>query len=268
LNSNSSVLFELVCFSKKEKERKIIAKERNPANPKPQPGPAQTALENPTQIQQAGPFLSLKPVGRPTLCLLSFLPVRPSKQPSRPASSLPRAWPKRARSAQPSVSALRASPPPSDKAGPLNSVRAPEPAPSLSARVRARPLTGVPHLSAQSSRTPPFPWPRFPPGPTCQPLLAHSLSPLRPTSRRHSPALSFPHSATDRPAHPVSSVPFLPFFLPAPARTELLSSLSCGPPSLGRPTVQLRLRHLLLEAEFRARDHAKSLRDPVSSHQP
>ena len=96
LNSNSFVLFELVCFSKKEKERKIRAKERNPANPKPQPGPAQTALENPTQIPQAGPFLSLKPVGRPTLCLLSFLPVRPSKQPSRPASSLPRAWPKRA----------------------------------------------------------------------------------------------------------------------------------------------------------------------------
>ena len=134
LNSNSFVLFELVCFSKKEKERKIRAKERNP-----------------TQIPQAGLFLSLKPVGRPTLCLLSFLPVRPSKQPSRPASSLPRAWPKRARSAQPSVSALRASPPPSDKAGPLNSVRAPEPAPSLSARVRARPLTGGSHLSAPLS---------------------------------------------------------------------------------------------------------------------
>ena len=107
LNSNSFVLFELVCFSKKEKERKIRAQERNPVNPKPQPGPAQTALENPTQIPQAGPFLSLKPVGRPTLCLLSFLPVRPSKQPSRPASSLPPRMAQRARSAQPSVSALR-----------------------------------------------------------------------------------------------------------------------------------------------------------------
>ena len=157
LNSNSFVLFELVFFSKKEKERKIRAKERNP-----------------TQIPQAGPFLSLKPVGRPTLCLLSFLPVRPSKQPSRPASSLPRAWPKRARSAQPSVSALRASPPPSDKAGPLNSVRAPEPAPSLSARVRARPLTGVPHLSAQSSRT------HLPATPRSLPLpaQAHKSAPL------------------------------------------------------------------------------------------
>jgi len=80
LNSNSFVLFELVCFSKKEKERKIRAQERNPVNPKPQPGPAQTALENPTQIPQAGPFLSLKPVGRPTLCLPSFLPSRPSSR--------------------------------------------------------------------------------------------------------------------------------------------------------------------------------------------
>ena len=80
LNSNSFVLFELVCFSKKEKERKIRAQERNPVNPKPQPGPAQTALENPTQIPQTGPFLSLKPVGRPTLCLPSFLLSRPSSR--------------------------------------------------------------------------------------------------------------------------------------------------------------------------------------------
>jgi len=93
LNSNSFVLFELVCFSKKEKERKIRAKERNPANPKPQPGPAQTALENPTQIPQAGPFLSLKPVGRPTLCLPSFLPSRPSSSPFRRPASATRASP-------------------------------------------------------------------------------------------------------------------------------------------------------------------------------
>jgi len=213
-------LFELVCFSKKEKERKIRAKERNPANPKPQPGPAQTALENPTQIPQAGPFISLKPVGRPTLCLLSFLPVRPSKQPSRPASSLPRAWPKRARSAQPSVSALRASPPPSDKAGPLNSVRAPEPAPSLSARVRARPLTGVPHLSAQSSRSriAPFPRPRSPLDP---PASHFSLTP----SPRPGPQVGAAHPRfpfltlplTDRPTPSAPSPSFLSSSLRRPA---------------------------------------------------
>jgi hypothetical protein len=57
LNSNSFVLFELVCFSKKEKERKIREKkkERNPANPKPQPGPG---LENPTQIPRGPSFPS------------------------------------------------------------------------------------------------------------------------------------------------------------------------------------------------------------------
>src|SRR6185312_8148903 len=64
------------------------------------------------------------------------------------------------------------------------------------------------------------------------------------------------------PVPPVSSTPYLPFFLPAPARTELLSPLSGGPPRLGRPTVQFRLRHLLLEVESRARDHAKLLCDP------
>ena len=80
LNSNSFVLFELVCFSKKEKERKIREKERSPANQKPQLGPAQTALENPTQIPQAGPFLSLKPSPAGLSPLFPFLPSRPSSR--------------------------------------------------------------------------------------------------------------------------------------------------------------------------------------------
>ena len=87
------------------------------------------------------------------------------------------------------------------------------------------------------------------------PRLAHasgpSSSPTRPC---------FPLSA--KPVPPVSSTPYLPFFLLAPARTELPSLLSGGPPRLGRPTVQFRLRHLLLEVESRARDNANPLCDP------
>ena len=143
--------------------------------------------------------------------------------------------------------------------------------PSLTQRAAQQALAQrpAPH-TAQASSPPPrsrsSQSPRVAPhGPACQRAPAPPRCPVWPTRQGRPPARRatrpcFPLSA--KPVPPVSSTPYLPFFLPAPARTELPSPLSGGPPRLGRPTVQFRLRHLLLEVESRARDHANPLCDP------
>ena len=139
------------------------------------------------------------------------------------------------------------------------------------------PLSPASHTAQPSPHPPLHPIPQRP---SSRGTASASPSPLRPSRplvtphapcddapRVHPPATPNAHAdATPPPSRwvpPISSTSYLPFFLPAPARIELFSLLFCGPPRLGRPTVQLRPRHLLLEAEFRARDHAKPLRDPL-----